>query len=99
MTCMLLNADVFNQPVGNWNTSSVTSMNQMFSSAEAFNQDIGNWNVSKVTNFTNMFSTVSRAFNQDLSGWCVSQMPANTSSTSNQGTDQFGAPALLRRLL
>ncbi|MGB1979789.1 MAG: BspA family leucine-rich repeat surface protein [Flavobacteriaceae bacterium] len=87
MTYMFLNADVFNQPVGNWNTSSVTSMNQMFSSAEAFNQDIGNWNVSKVTNFTNMFSTVSRAFNQDLSGWCVSQMPANTSSTSNQGTD------------
>ena len=40
---------VFNQPIGDWDVSSVTDMNFMFTSAESFNQDIGNWEVNYVT--------------------------------------------------
>ena len=40
----------FNQPIGNWDTSKVTTMNSMFRRAVNFNQPIGNWDTSKVTN-------------------------------------------------
>ena len=39
----------FNQPIGSWNTSSVTDMRYMFSGAYDFNQPIGSWNTSAVT--------------------------------------------------
>ena len=45
----------FNQPIGNWDVSSVTSMHAMFSNASSFNQPIGDWNVSAVTNMPEMF--------------------------------------------
>ena len=34
---------VFNQPIGDWNTSSVTNMSSMFNTAP--NQPIGNWDL------------------------------------------------------
>merc|ERR1711871_244388 len=36
MNNMFYNAKAFNQPVGNWNVSSVTGMLNMFNGAEAF---------------------------------------------------------------
>jgi surface protein len=39
----------FNQPIGNWDVSSVTDTGDMFSFAQSFNQPIGDWNVSSVT--------------------------------------------------
>ena len=70
----------FNQPIGNWDVSNVTTMENMFSadchSAEKeFNQDISNWDVSNVTNMQSMFEN-NPYFNQDISNW-------NTSSVTN----------------
>ena len=52
---MFEKAKKFNQPIGNWNTSNVTTMQSMFHWAPKFDQPIGNWNTSKVTNMRYMF--------------------------------------------
>lgn len=61
-------------PVGidltKWDTSSVTSLRDMFIDNITFNQPIGNWDVSNVTDMALMFSGAS-AFNQDLSSWAA----------------------------
>ena len=41
-------AKCFNQLVGNWKASKVTTMRSTFSFAEAFNQPLGNWDVSQM---------------------------------------------------
>ena len=65
--------DTFNVYIGDWNTSSVTTMYRMFADASAFNQDIGSWDTSNVTNMDRMFSSAS-AFNQDISSWDTSNV-------------------------
>ena len=81
---------MFNQAIGSWDTSQVTSMWYMFRGAAAFNQPIGSWDTSKVTNMGVMFWGAA-AFYQDISGW------SNASLTDS--TDMFaGATAWLDRL-
>ena len=71
----------FNQPLNNWDVSSVTDMQYMFGTTNgdgdgdnrAFNQDIGNWDVSNVTNMAAMFKSANE-FNQDISDWNVSKV-------------------------
>ena len=68
----------FNEPIGSWDTSNVTSMYGMFFNASVFNQPIGSWNTSKVTTmdrmFTNTSSSVLYSFNQDISSWDTSSV-------------------------
>jgi len=53
-------------PIEEWDTSSITNMDAMFSGASAFNQDISSWDTSSVTTMANMFYNAT-AFNQSLS--------------------------------
>jgi surface protein len=47
------NVSVFNQPLGDWDTSNVAEMDNMFDSAISYNQDLSSWNVDNVTSYDN----------------------------------------------
>ena len=61
----------FDQPIGNWNVSAVTSMSSMFYGASSFDQPIDNWNVGAVTSMRHMFHGAIR-FDQPIGNWNVS---------------------------
>jgi uncharacterized repeat protein (TIGR01451 family) len=73
MVGMFSYADVFNQPLHNWNVSNVEFMNSMFANAQAFNQPLNNWDVSNVEFMNSMFANA-QAFNQPLNNWNTSSV-------------------------
>ncbi|CAE7488453.1 unnamed protein product [Symbiodinium natans] len=73
MSYMFYVAVLFNQPIGYWNTSAVTSMCSMFYFSAAFNQPIGLWNASSVRDTSFMFFGAS-AFDQPVGLWDMSSV-------------------------
>ena len=55
----------FNQPLNNWDVSSVTDMSSMFLYSTSFNQPLNNWDVSSVTSMRGMFAEAT-SFNQPI---------------------------------
>jgi surface protein len=90
----------FNQNIGNWNTSKVTTMSAMFQAQADFNQDIstkvvtvgGNtytaWDTSNVTDMSFMlFGSTPRAigtFNQNIGNWNTSKVTVINSIFNRQ---------------
>ena len=72
------NNSAFNQDIGNWDTSNVIDMNNMFNGANSFNQDIGSWYTYNVTDMSSMFKGAS-SFDQDLTQWCVNSITSEPS--------------------
>ena len=66
-------ASSFNQPLNDWDVSSVTSMSYMFSHATSFNQPLNDWDVSSVISMKGMFGDAT-SFNQPLNDWDVSSV-------------------------
>ena len=56
-----------------WDTSEVTSMNNLFGMQCNFNKDISNWDVSNVTTMKHMF-VYCQEFNSPLDKWDVSKV-------------------------
>ena len=69
MLAMFQSATAFNQDIGTWNVSKVTTMNAMFQQATSFNNGgsstISSWTAPLCTDFTNMFY-LDTSFNQPL---------------------------------
>jgi len=57
--------------INQWDVSSVTNMQGMFSNAYQFNEDLDWSDTSSLTNITNMFTNAS-SFNGSVAGWDVS---------------------------
>jgi surface protein len=55
MSGMFISCSVFNQDVSNFDTSNVTTMEEMFRGCSVFNQDVSHFNIEKVLNMTDMF--------------------------------------------
>ena len=71
MRYMFYNNNTFNQPIGDWNTSSVTNMSGLFKNTP-YNQPLNNWDVSNVLDMGEMFNGAS--YNQPLDNWNVSSV-------------------------
>ena len=63
----------YGYPIGNWCTSSITDMSQLFYDKNIFNDDISKWDTSQVTTMYGMFYMAS-AFNQAVGSWDTSKV-------------------------
>lgn len=95
MTSMFRDAILFNQPIGSWNVSNVTSMYAMFYGCKNFNQNISTWNTIGVTTMNAMFFNAIN-FNQPIGSWNVSNVTIMSFmfgvDSAGGGSMQFNQP-------
>ena len=92
---MFQSNSVFNQPIGTWNTSAVTSMSAMFNLATSFNQDIGAWDVSNVTTMSSMFtqaSSFNNGGNSSIGGWTIKTSGSVSMQQMFEAATSFNQP-------
>jgi surface protein len=85
MSAMFSHAAVFNQPINNWDVSSVTDMSKMLF-GDAFNQPLNKWKTGKVTNMFVMFQKASAFSDQNLSTWNVTKVTNHDRFMLDAGT-------------
>ncbi|MCC5939130.1 MAG: DUF285 domain-containing protein [Lunatimonas sp.] len=76
----------FNQAIGNWDVSNVTTMERIFTGSR-FNQPIEDWNVSNVRNMSGMFGA--SIFDYPIGKWNVGNV---TTMLGMFGESQFNQP-------
>jgi surface protein len=78
MTQMFYGCTGFNQPIGSWDLSNVTTIQDMFRYANVFDQDIGAWDVSNVTTMYALFYPGPSLFNNggssSIGNWNTSKV-------------------------
>jgi len=89
---------LFNQPIGRWDVSNCTTMEQMFYGANKFNQNISLWKTGNVTTMSQMFRAATlfnQTINTDASGsWNVSGVTDMSSMFSSALAFNNGGVAL-----
>jgi hypothetical protein len=86
---------VFNQDIGDWETSRVENMSRMFLWNRVFDQDIGDWKMYHVIDMSYMFLGAT-SFNQDLSLWQLHSKTDLTWTLAGSGLDQLNYCELLQ---
>jgi surface protein len=69
----MLPEDLRNTPIGQWDVSQVTNMNNLFEGYQMFNEPLESWNMSNVTSTILMFHGC-KNFNQPLNNWNMSNV-------------------------
>lgn len=99
--CIIGNSGFFNQNIGNWNTSKVTTMQQMFQNQLEINQDLSTkvvtigglsyvaWDTSNVITMAFIFGGGTRGgkFNGNITNWNTSKVTLMNSLVANK--DEF----------
>jgi surface protein len=87
MSFMFNSLVLFDQPLDQWDVSSVQDMGNMFSQAKTFNQNLNWWNVHNVTNMTAMFLGAT-SFHNTIRNWDLTSIsdPANGINAMLDGT-------------